>query len=60
MQDIIAGNITENLSDDVSPTNPDGTPYTFYGYLRKALEFEISEFDADGIEKIYTMLEREN
>ena len=57
MQDILAGRITENISDDVSPTNSDGTPYTFYGYLRKALEFELIEFDTDGNERVYKMLE---
>ena len=57
MQDILAGRITEKLSDDVSPTNSDGSPYTFYGYLQKALEFELVEFDTDGNEKVYKMLE---
>jgi len=57
MQDILAWKITENLSDDVSPTNSDGSPYTFYGYLQKALEFELSEFDTDGNKKTYKMLE---
>ncbi len=57
MQDILAGRITESISDDVSPTNPDGSPYTFYGYLQKALEFELVEYDTNGNEKIYKMLE---
>ena len=57
MQNILAGNITESLSDDVSPTNSDGTPYTFYGYLQKALDFELVEFDTDGNQKVYRMLE---
>ena len=57
MQNILAGNITESLSNDVSPTNSDGSPYTFYGYLRRALDFELTEFDTDGNEKTYKMLE---
>jgi len=57
MQAILAWDITENLSDDVSPTNSDGSPYTFYGYLQKALEFELVEFDTDGNQKAYKMLE---
>ena len=57
MENILTGNITNNISEDVSPTNPDGSPYTFYGYLQKALEFELTEFDTNGNEKIYKMLE---
>nr|MDD3720788.1 PKD domain-containing protein [Candidatus Gracilibacteria bacterium] len=57
MQDIKDGKITENLSTDVSPKNPDGTPYTFYGYLRKALTYTIEEYDNLGNKKTYNLLE---
>lgn len=57
IQDIIAGNITENIADDVTPTNPDGSPYTFYGYFQKAVDFRLVEYDAQGNENVYTMVD---
>jgi len=45
--DISNGLITEKISDDVSPKNLDGSIYSFYPDLRKALEFEINDVDSD-------------
>ncbi len=44
-QNIRSGIITDSLAPDTQATDPSGEPYTFYGYLRKALEFQITEFD---------------
>lgn len=44
-QDIRAGLITQALAPDTLPTDSLWEPYTFYWYLRKALEFQITEFD---------------
>jgi len=56
MQDILAGNITENIADDVIPRNTDGSPYTFYGYFAKAIDFQLVEYDEFWNESIYSML----
>ncbi len=56
-QDIIDGKVTKQLSDDVYPKNSDGTPYTFYGYFTKAIDFELVEYDAQGNKKVYTMID---
>jgi len=39
--------VTEVIADDVSPKNLDGSVYSFYPDLRKALEYEITEVDID-------------
>jgi hypothetical protein len=41
----------------VAPTDFQGNPYTFYGYIRKALDYEISEYDASGNLTNYQLLE---
>lgn len=46
-----------NISDDVSPLI-DGAAYTFYGYFKKALEYQITEYDTDGQATIYKLLEK--
>ena len=46
-EDIANWLITESLSDDVSPKNLDGSVYSFYPDLAKALEYEIIEVDTD-------------
>ncbi len=56
IRDISAGRITEKLWNDVSPTDMQWNPYTFYGYLRKALEYEIYEYDSSGNKKILKLL----
>lgn len=56
-QAIIDGYETEKLSDDVYPKNSDGSPYTFYGYFKKALQYQLVEYDTNGKEKIYKLLE---
>jgi len=57
LQAIRDGGITENISPDVSPTDNDGNEYTFYGYLRRALSFQITEFDSSGNSHILRLLE---
>jgi len=54
--DINAWIITDTLWNDVSPLI-DGNPYTFYGYLQKALSYEITEFDDEGNSKNFSLLE---
>lgn len=49
--------VSQKLWNDVYPTDAEGRPYTFYGYLKKALEFEIVDVDSDGNEKILKLLE---
>jgi len=41
---------------DVHPTNPDGSPYTYFGYFQKALDFSYSEYDMYGNEIPYQFL----
>ncbi len=48
--------ITQKLWNDVNPTDADGNPYTFYGYIRKALEYEIVDYDEAGNKKILKLL----
>ncbi|USN58360.1 MAG: hypothetical protein H6767_08945 [Candidatus Peribacteria bacterium] len=57
MNDILAGRITENIAEDVAPKNLDGSPYTFYGYLREALTYTLREVTPSGEEKVYQLLE---
>lgn len=57
IQDIKNWIITQNLSTDVWPKNTDWSPYTFYGYLRKALSYSIVEYDNNWQQKIYKLLE---
>ncbi|MCH8518985.1 S-layer homology domain-containing protein, partial [Candidatus Gracilibacteria bacterium] len=54
--DIRAGIITDNLAPDVIPTDINGNAYTFYGYLRKALDFQITEFDTAGNPQVLNLL----
>lgn len=54
---ISQGRITESLSDDITPNNPDGSTYTFYGYFQKALDFQIIEYDSSWNQKTYQMVE---
>jgi len=53
-------NITDSLSSDVSPLNSDWTPYTFYGYLQKALNYSIVEYDNLWNKTEYKLLELNN
>lgn len=48
------------ISDDVGPKNLDGTPYTFYGYFKKALEYELVEYDADWQASVYKLLQKQD
>jgi PKD repeat protein len=55
--DIYAGNITKILWNDVKPAYINGNPYTFYWYIRKALDYEIIEYDTNWESKIFRLLE---
>lgn len=57
MSDISAWIITANISNDVSPKNPDWSVYTFYWYLKKALEYTLTDYDIYGKQKVYKLLE---
>jgi len=57
VENIRNGSISARLWNDVSPADADGNPYTFYGYLEKALSYEITEFDALWNQKTLTLLE---
>jgi len=57
IQDIRNNSISLTLWNDVPPIDNLWNPYTFYGYLQKALEYEISEFDALWNEKVLKLLE---
>ena len=52
--------ITENISPDVSPTDNNGNEYTFYWYLRRALNFQITEFNTWGNQQILNLLETDS
>lgn len=60
LQEIKNGTITESLSQDVIAQNLDKTPYTFYGYFKKALEYELVEYDNLWNKKIYKLLEKKD
>lgn len=57
IQDIKDWKITWNLSSDVSPKNTDWSPYTFYWYLKKALDYSIEDYDNLWNKKVYKLLE---
>lgn len=57
VNEIRAGRITRNLAPDVAPTDTTGNPYTFYGYIEKALDYTIEEYDSSGNKKVYKLLE---
>ncbi|MCD5380558.1 PKD domain-containing protein [Candidatus Gracilibacteria bacterium] len=60
IEQINAGKITEKLADDISPTGINGGAYTFYGYFQEALDFELLEYDENGEQKTYKLLELKN
>lgn len=57
-QDILDWKITEKISDDVGPKNLDGSVYSFYPDLKKALEFEVREVDTNWNVKTYNLIEK--
>ncbi len=59
-QDIYNWIITENIADDVSPKNLDGSVYSFYPDLAKALNYEITEVDLDWNLKTYKLIEKKD
>jgi len=52
--------ITQTLGGDVSPTDGDGNPYTFYWYIRKALDYEIYEYDTAWNRTTLRLLEQDS
>ncbi len=59
LQDIDSWSITENLSDDVSAKNSDGSANLYYPYLQKALDIELVEYSSNWGEKVYKLLEED-
>ena len=59
-QDIYNWLITEDIALDVHPKNPDGSVYSFYPDLAKALTYEVKEVDADGNIQTYTIIEKKD
>jgi len=57
-QQIRNGEITESLSSDVTPLNLDGSVYSFYPDFKKALEYEIVEYDVNGNKIIHHIVEK--
>ncbi|MDD2907648.1 MAG: PKD domain-containing protein [Candidatus Gracilibacteria bacterium] len=55
---IANGEITQNLADDVSPKNLDGSVYSFYPDFQKALDYQVVEYDKEGNQKIYKLVEK--
>ena len=60
IEQINAWKITEKLADDISPTWVNGGAYTFYWYFQEALDFELLEYNENGEQKIYKLLELTN
>lgn len=58
--EIAQGKITEKLLEDVSPLNSDGSVYSFYPDIKKAIEYSIVDFDKNWNEKVYNLLEVKN
>lgn len=57
IENIRNGSITSKLGNDVSPKDEQGNPYTFYGYLEKALSFQITQYTPEGREETLKLLE---
>ncbi|NDK10273.1 PKD domain-containing protein [Candidatus Gracilibacteria bacterium] len=57
IESILNGTTTETLGSDVRAKDSAGNPYTFYGYIRKAMTYEITEYDTSGNEKVLKLLE---
>ncbi|MFA5916733.1 MAG: S-layer homology domain-containing protein [Candidatus Gracilibacteria bacterium] len=60
LADIANGKITEKLADDVGAKNIDGSTYKYYGYIKKALEYSIEEYDSLGNKKVYKLIDLSN
>lgn len=51
--------ITENLANDLTP-KIDWSPYTFYWYFQKALDYSLVEYDSKWNKKEYKLLEKDS
>lgn len=60
IRDIGAGNITQSIAPDVAPRNDDGSVYTFYGYLKRAIDYQIEEFDTQGNSTVFSLIDRDS
>jgi hypothetical protein len=60
LADIANWKITTNLADDVSPKNIDWSTYKYYGYIKKALEYSIEEYDSLWNKKVYKLIDLSN
>jgi hypothetical protein len=52
--------ITENISEDVSPLNEDGSVYSFYPDLYTALNYEVDDVDINWNVKRYSLIEKKD
>ena len=57
-QDVYDWKITDKISDDVWPFNEDGSVYSFYPDLAKALSYTVNDFDSEWNIKSYTLIEK--
>jgi len=57
LKDITDWKITEKLADDVPAKNIDWTAYKYYGYIKKALEYSIEEYDSLWNIKVYNLID---
>ena len=57
-QEIRVWRITEKLSTDIWPKNLDWTVYSFYPDFKKALEYEIVEYDTDWNKIVSKLIEK--
>lgn len=60
LSDITIWKITTKLANDVSPKNIDWTAYKYYGYIKKALNYSIEEYDSLWNKKIYKLIDLVN
>ena len=57
-KDIYAWKIIEKISDDVWPFNEDGSVYSFYPDLAKALNYTVNDIDENGNIVTYHLIEK--
>jgi len=56
-EDIKSWKISENLAEDLSPKLANWWVYTFYKYFKKALEYELVDYDSNWLERKYKLVE---
>ncbi len=60
LADIANWKITTELADDIAPKNIDWSTYMYYGYIKKALDYSIEEYDALWNKKVYKLIDLSN